>query len=123
MDCIQDVINSEGKYIQVYIGKETVTDVREGSVTITYPSPPDSIKGILEDLTPASAVYKMPGKNVQKGKIFVCHKNYRSTFEASHKIIIDDETYYGWRDGAGSNLTIKGEGNYIRVYLMGKLYA
>lgn len=121
MDELKSIIRQHGKYINVYIGKETVTDQLEESIEITYYSP-NRIKGMLEDLSVASAVYKMPGINTTKSKIFVCHKSYRTLFENSHKIEINNEIYYGYKDGAGSNIVIKEEGSYIRVYLKKKLF-
>ena len=73
-------------------------------------------------LSAASAVYKMPGVATTKSKIFVCHKSYRELFEAAQMIEIANETYYGYRDDAGTKLLIKEEDDYIRVYLTRRLY-
>lgn len=121
MDYLKDIIRKHGKFINLYIGKESTINQLSGDVEITYGSP-NPVKGMLEDLSDASAIWKIPGKSVSKAKIFVCHKNYKNLFLASHKIEIDNETYYGWKDGAGSNLRIKEEDNYLRVYLIRKLF-
>lgn len=121
MDVLKNIIRTEGKYVNVFIGKETTKNSLTGDVTVTY-SANNPIKGLLEDMSDASAVYKIPGVATTKSKIFVCHKSNRGIIEASHKIVIDEETYYGYKDGAGSKIRIKCEGNYIRVYLTRKLF-
>lgn len=121
MDELKSIIRAHGKYINIFIGKESTKNTLTGDITITYGSP-NPVKGLLEDMSDASAVYKIPGVNTTKSKIFVCHKNYRTIFENSHKIEIDNEIYYGYKDDAGNKIRIKEEGNYIRVYLVRRIF-
>lgn len=121
MDELKEIIRKFGKYINVYIAKESPKNILTGDINIEYGSP-NPIKGILEDMSDASAVYKIPGVNTTKSKIFVCHKNYRTIIENSHKVEINNEVYYGYKDDSGNKLRIKEEGNYIRVYIIRKLY-
>ena len=121
MDVLKNIIRTEGKYVNVFIGKETTKNSLTGDVTVTY-SANNPIKGLLEDMSDASAVYKIPGVATTKSKIFVCHKSFRTIFENTHKIEIDNELYYAYKDDSGSKIRIKEEGNYIRVYLTRKLF-
>lgn len=122
MDELKEIIRTHGTYINIWIGKESTKNSLTGDKTITYSSP-NRVKGILEDMSEASAVYKIPGKAVTDSKIFVCHKNYKTLFENSHKITInDDEIYYGFQNAAGNKLRIKTEGNFVRIYLIRKIF-
>jgi len=38
----------------------------------------------------------------------------------SHKIVIEGNNYYGWRDNAGSNIQYRKEGEYYRVLIYSK---
>ena len=120
-DPLKEIIRKYGTYISVYIAKETITNAHEGTVDLTYYTP-NPIKGILEDMSDASAVYKMPGIASTDSKIFVCHSSYKEIIEASHKIEINGKIFYGYKDGNGSKIRIKTEGSYLRIYLTRKLF-
>jgi len=122
MNELKNLIQLLGKYINVFQAKESVTDELEGTVSLVYYNP-IPVRGILTDMTDAQAVYKIPGIQTTQAKIFVTHKSNKQIILSSHKIEIDNEEYYGFKDGNGDKIRIKQEGDYIRVYLVRKIYA
>ena len=121
MICLNESMRAYGRTINIFIATETVTDELEGTVSLVYQNP-IPMEGMLEDLSAAKAVYMMPGIQTDKRKIFITDKDNRSLIEASHKIEIDNEVYYGYKNGNGDKIAIKEEGDFIRVFLARKLY-
>ena len=93
---MDNLFKKHAKYIKIYVGKETVDDPYDKNVTTTHLNP-ISIRAIISDISPASSQWKMPGIITSKTKQIIIKKKFKSLIEQSQKIIIDSETYYGWR--------------------------
>lgn len=117
MGCeLQDFLNERGTAIFIYIAKETVVDQLDGTVELTFYNP-IPIKGLVEDLTDAQAVWKLPGIKTLDAKVVTINKKYKSIIQNCHKIVINSCEYYGYRDNAGKYLRMKEEGIFLRLYL------
>lgn len=115
---VEDIFRSEGKWIKVFTGKETVDDPYEKNVTVVYTNPLP-VLAIIVDFTSTQSQWKMPGIKVQKAKELFIHKKYRPLMELSQKIEIDGEAYEGWRESGKMQIRDMG-GNTIRLYVYTK---
>jgi len=118
MDEYKHTIKKVGKILLIYVAKETETDPIEKTIELTYMNP-IPVKGIIEDLAPNQMIWRLPGLEVTKGKMVVIPKRYKKSVILSHKFEVrgEDETYYGYREGAGKNMQLKTIGNYIQFYI------
>lgn len=116
------LFTDNGKKIFVYISKESVTDPIYKTLEKTEVYCIPVIVLITQDLSPAQMQWKMPGIQALKGKELIINKNDLSTFEASSRIVIDDENYYGWRDNSGKKIVYdsSADNNYIEIRVWSK---
>jgi len=111
---MDSLFKEKSKYIKIYVGKETIADPYEKNKTTVHLNP-ISIRAIISDISPASSQWKMPGIITAKTKQIIIKKKFKSLIEQSQKIIIDSETYYGWRINGRLTYTI--EDKYLRCYI------
>lgn len=119
---LKAVFDKEARWIQVYMGVETVDDPFEKNVSKTFLNPL-SIRAIVTDLIASQIQWKMPGIKTQKAKDVLAHKKDRALLEQSQRIEIRNsdgitEQYLGWRENG--KMQIREEGEYLRVYLYSK---
>ena len=94
-------------------------DPFEKTVTVTE-LPPLPVKALVNDLTAASAQWKMPGIEITGAKVVCVNRKYRTLIENSQRIAIRNnfktmEYFEGWKiDG---KMQIKEEGNYLVFYI------
>lgn len=115
---LDDVMKVQGEYIKLYLAKETVEDPFEKNVSLSTLNP-ISVRAIVEDLTSAQAVWKMPGVKVAKVKDICVEARHRKLLELSSKIEIQGEMYHGWREFGKMQLRDQpgvGTKGYVRVY-------
>lgn len=105
----------QGSWIEIYTGKEVITDPYEQTKKVIYNNPLP-IKAIVTDLTAAQADWKMPGVLVKKVKEVMVYKKYRSLIEMSQKIGINGELYEGWAI-AGKMQIREMAGNVLKLYV------
>ncbi|HED06344.1 MAG TPA: hypothetical protein ENI61_06645 [Ignavibacteria bacterium] len=122
MDCFDIVYKSQGKWINIYGGIETVDDPFEKNVVVTNLNP-IPIKAIVSDFTAAKAQWAMPGVNVSQMKEIYVPIKYRTLIESSQKIGIKNSTgveeyFEGWRESG--KMQIREEGNQLRLYVYNK---
>jgi hypothetical protein len=121
---LDDVMNTQGTWIKVYLAKETIQDPYEKNVTVVY-SNPISIRAIVEDLTATQAQWKMPGIKVAKVKDVFVEVKHQTLLEKSAKIEYKGETYEGWRENGKCQFRDQpGIGNgtgYLRLYIYSKV--
>lgn len=110
---LKELIREEGKWIKIFLGKETQTDPFEKSVSIATINP-IPIRGLVTDLVASQTQYKMPGIRTEQGKEIIIPSSKRTLIEQSHRIEIDGDKFMGWRDNNGK-MQIRQEGNYIRI--------
>ncbi len=112
--CINDFFAEASETIRFHFSSETVIDPYEKNTEVTnIGSLP--IKAIVSDISPASAIWKMPGIATDKTKQIIFKKKYETTLKASQKIEINKEFYYGWK--INSRLSYRIEGDFIRAYV------
>ena len=99
---MKDLFKQEARSIRVYISKEKLADPYEKNTTNQWVSYP--IKAIVGDLLASQLDWKLPGIKALKAKVLLIRRRDIFIFEMSGKIVIDGDTYYGWRNAAGSNL-------------------
>lgn len=111
---LKELIREEGKWIKVFLAKETQVDPfsKEVSSSMINPIP---IRGLVTDLTVTKAHYAMIGVMTDKAKEIIIPKSKKSLLEQSHKLQIDDEYYVGWRENGKFQYRI--EGDYLRAYI------
>lgn len=114
-----DIFKKRGKWIRVYVGKETIEDPIEKNTSVQHKTH-FPILAVIEDLTSAQAAYKMIGIQSSKAKDILIDAKYRNILELSTKIFYDGDFYQGWRDN--SKLQIRevpgdGSGDYLRIYM------
>ena len=114
MDELRDLINQEGQWIQIVLGKEIITDPEEDSKKVIFNNP-IPIKALVSDLTSSQTHWKIYGIETQQGKEIVVDSKYRNLIEMSQKIIIGNIDFTGWRDDLGK-LQIRQDGSYLRIY-------
>lgn len=120
MSCgISELLNSEGQWIQIYQGIETIDDPYEKNVTVTFMEP-RAVKAIVTDLTTAQVSWKMPGISTDRAKSIIVSRKYKSLIESSHKIDIVNsdrltEEYEGWR--VNGRMQIRELGESLQVYI------
>lgn len=108
------LFKEHGKCIKVFLGKETVVDPYEKNVEISYlPSIP--IRGIVTDLVSSQIQYKMPGIVTDKAKEIIVDKKYESFLKMSQYMVIENESYEGWK--VYGRLQYRIEGDFLRMYV------
>ena len=121
---LDDVMNTQGTWIRVYVGKETIQDPFEKDVTVVCTNP-ITIRAIVEDLTNAQAQWKMPGIKVAKVKDIFVERKHRSLLEQSYKIEYQGEMYEGWKEFGKLQIREQpgvGHGTgYLRLYIYSKV--
>jgi len=111
--CLNEFFGQHSKSIRIYLAVETEIDPYEKNVELTELNP-IPIKAIISDVSPASAVYKMPGIKTEKVKEIIIKKKYESLLIQSQKIQIEDNFYEGWR--INGRLSYRLEGDFLRAY-------
>jgi len=120
---LDDVMNTQGTWIRVYVGKETIQDPFEKDVTVVCTNP-IPVRAIVEDLTSASAQWKMPGIKVAKVKDILVDYKHRALLEHSSKIEYQGELYEGWKEQGKMQLREQpgvGGNGYLRLYIYSKV--
>ena len=112
--CLNDFFREHAKTIRIYLATETLVDPFEKNVSLTELNP-IPIRAIISDVSPASAIYKMPGISTEKTKEIIIKKKYESLLKQSQKIEFDGDFYEGWR--ISGRLSYRIEGNYLRAYI------
>ncbi|MBN1467734.1 MAG: hypothetical protein JW924_03330 [Fusobacteriaceae bacterium] len=116
---LNEFFNSKARNIYIYVARETIADPEEKNVELNY-LPPYTIKALITDLTTTQAMWKLQGIHVQRAKELVIASKDFKIILMSHKIVIDGNTYYGWKDNAGKNIQYRNEGDYYRVLVYSK---
>lgn len=121
-DPLDDLIEKEGQWLEVYMGIETIDDAFEKNV-ITTNINPISIKAFVSDQVASKAQWIMIGIKVSQIKEIYFAKKYRGLIEASQKIGLRNnhgstDYFEGWREN--SKMQIREEGEYLRVYIYSK---
>lgn len=121
-DPLDDILIKEGKWIQMYLGIESIDDPFEKNVISTNLNPLP-IRALITDFTASKAQWVMPGIKVSRIKEIYIPKRYRTVLENSQKIemINSDgavESYEGYRENG--KMQIREEGSYLRVYVYSK---
>lgn len=119
---LKAIFEKEAKWIQIYMGTETIDDPFEKNVTKSFINPL-SIRAIVTDLIASQVQWKMPGIKTQKAKDILVHKKDRTLLEQSQRIEFRNsdgitEHYQGWRENG--KMQIREEGEYLRVYIYSK---
>jgi hypothetical protein len=121
---LKDIFSKQGKWVRIYVGKETIQDPYEKNVVVSNINP-IPVRAIIEDLTATQANYKMPGIIISKAKDILIEVKHKSLFELSSKIEINGDFYEGWRESGkmqfreelGLDKFHKG---YLRLYVYSK---
>ncbi len=111
--CLNEFFGEHAKTIRIYLATETITDPYEKNVSLTQLNP-IPIRAIISDVSPASAVYKMPGISTEKVKEIIIKSKYESLLIQSQKIKIENDYYEGWR--ISGRLSYRIEGDFLRAY-------
>jgi hypothetical protein len=114
MNELEEIFDQEGQYIRFFIGKETTEDDFEGTTSLEYTNSLP-IKALVSDLGMGKIQWSMPGITTDKAKEIIIESKHRNLFEQTHKIKIDDEYYYGWKQNG--KLQYKISGNYLTAYI------
>jgi len=115
MNELDELINQEGVWIKIVLGKEIIIDPEtQEKKPILINSIP--IKAIVTDLTSTQLRWKMYGIETQQGKELFMDIKYRGIIDMSQKIVIDNVDYVGWRDDLGK-MQIRQEGSYLKIYV------
>jgi hypothetical protein len=114
MDAIKDLIESEGQWIKFFLAKEVLEDDLEGTKTLKYLNPLP-VKAIVNDLSLSKITWNIVGVSTDKAKEIIIDKKWKTLLEKSHKILIDNEYYQGWR--SNGKLQFKETGNIITAYV------
>jgi hypothetical protein len=115
-------MKNQGKWIRVYVAKETIQDPYEKNVVVVHMNP-IPVRAIVEDLTTSQAQWKMPGLKVAKVKEITVDTKHRALFEKSSKIEFAGEAYEGWRESGKMQMREDpgvGGGGYLRMYIYTK---
>jgi hypothetical protein len=111
---IDDMFNESGQCILVYMATETETDPFEHTIELTELQPV-RLRAIVTDLVASQSQWKMPGIVTEKAKELLIEKKYKALIENSYRIVIDGETYHGWK--VHGRMQIREEGDFIRVFV------
>jgi len=111
--CLNEFFKEHAKTIRIYLAIETVDDPFEKNVSLTQLNSLP-IKAIVSDISPTSAIWKMPGISSEKTKEIIIKKKYENLLKQSQLIEIDKELFEGWR--INGRLSYRIEGNYLRAY-------
>jgi hypothetical protein len=112
--CLNEFFRDASQYIRIILASEIEADPFEHNVELTeLPSVP--IRAIVSDVSPASAIWKMPGISVEKMKEIIIKKHHENLLLQSYKIEINGETYHGWR--INGRLSYRIEEDFIRAYV------
>jgi hypothetical protein len=112
--CMNEFFRDASQMIRVIIATEIEADPFEHNVDLTeLPSIP--IRAIVSDVSPASAIWKMPGISVEKMKEIIIKKHHENLLLQSYKIEINGEAYHGWR--INGRLSYRIEEDFIRAYV------
>lgn len=112
---MEDLFKQEATIVRVHIAKEKLADPYEKNTTKQWQSFP--VKAIVGDLLASQLDWKLPGVKALKAKVLLIQRKHIFLFEMSGKIVIDGETYYGWRQAAGSKLQITKVRDYAQIYV------
>lgn len=116
---METIFREKAQPILIYIGIETEIDPfsHEVETSMLNALP---IQGIVSDISPASAQWKMPGITTSKTREIIIEKKYKTLIEQSQKIQIlgDDTLYTGWK--VSGRLQMREEGDYVRLYIFSK---
>ena len=115
MNELDELINQEGQWIKIVLGKEIITDPEEQTTKVIFDNP-IPIKCLVNDLTSAQLRWKMYGIETSQGKELFMDAKYRGIIDMSQKIVIDNVDYVGWRDDLGK-MQIRQEGSYLKIYV------
>lgn len=103
------------KSILIYPVKERIDDYFEKNVTQTFLNP-ISVRAIVYQLTEEKLKWKMPRVQTTKACELLIEKNNENIIRLAGKIVIDSETYFGYKDDAGNNISILSvDDNYIKI--------
>jgi len=108
------LFQEQAQSIGIIMAQEEIQDPFEKNVDYSELNPLP-IRAIVSDLTATQAQWKMIGISVTKAKEIIIEKKHRSLIEASYKILIDGEIFYGWK--VSGRMQIREEGNYLRCYV------
>jgi len=111
---MDELFKQHAKSIKIYLATERETDPFEHSIELTQLSP-IPIKAIVSDISPTSAIWKMPGISAEKTKEIIINKKHENLLKQSQLIEIDKELYEGWR--INGRLSYRIEGDYLRAYI------
>ena len=79
---------------------------------------PITIKGLVRQITPESAIWKVYGSSISGAVEIICEKKWKDSFKNCLKVEIDSEIYIVFRDTTGTNVAINDRpNNLIRVSL------
>ena len=111
---MDELFKEHSRTIRIYLSIETIADPFEKDVRlIQLNSLP--IKAIISDISPTSAIWKMPGISAEKTKEIIINKKYENLLKQSQLIEIDGELFEGWQ--INGKLSYRIEGDYLRAYI------
>lgn len=113
-NCLNEFFNEHAKTIRIYLAIENEIDPFEKNVELTQLNSLP-IKAIVSDISPASAVYKMPGISTEATKEIIIKKKYKKLLKQSQLIEVDGELFEGWK--INGRLSYRVEGQYLRAYI------
>lgn len=111
---MEKLFKEKSQKIRVYLAVETIEDPFEKNISLTQLNPL-SIRAIVSDISPASAIWKMPGISVSKTKEIIIKKKYENLLKQSQFIEVDGSLYEGWR--ISGRLSYRIEGDFLRAYI------
>lgn len=111
---MDNLFKEKSVYIRIFMGTTSILDPYERNIeeVLINPIP---IKAIVNDISPSSSQWKMPGIISIKTKQIIIQKKYENMLKMSRKIEIDNEDYYGWKTNGRLNYVVEGE--YLKAYV------
>ena len=117
MDELKDLINQEGQWIQIVLGKEIITDPEEDSKKVIFNNP-IPIKALVNSISPEKLTWKFFGVSISEAKELIIDAKYENLIKKSQKILIDNVEYVAYL--SVGQLTIQNLGSYLRVTVVRK---
>lgn len=112
---IFDVLKAEGKLTKVFLfpAQDVENDPYEHTKTTSYQQS-IPIDALVRDVTIEALAWKYFGNLPMGSKQIICEKKWLNTIKASHRIKIDDDYFFTYRDDS-KNFGIIVRADYIIV--------
>ena len=113
---MKDIFSQHARKIKIVISKWETTDPYEKSREET-PIMYLPLEAIISDLTVAKIQWAMPGVLTDKAKEITIHQKDYSKLNLSSTIIIDGESYQGWKSNGKLQYRTTDDRAYLRCYV------